>query len=392
MSEDRTFRSLSHDADREIIWRFCKRSPTGRWSGIAKAQEAIAQRRGPRGKTPSRPLIRAFLAAFPTKPTKRVRKGLPAKYITKWEATQGRQQIIDYHKRYKPTLKASTLQARLGFARACWKFLKFKDPLTWNLDDVLDLRLNPAFLDEQTGLISQGRLVMLRNILLSLDMSEYIKELPTKGHKRAAGQKSEWWLRKDEVLKLKDAIDDISTRMMFIMAVNTGGRIGSYIRAKVGDLYLREEGREWWKSFETKGSTSKKGKPTAKILNQKVLKELKIYLGFLEKHGMAKPEDSLFPRSYQYYGDTLKEAGVKAGICYTGIHPKTKKPCDHMIHEFPLTWHITRHTFATQLAMMKVPIHFIMQQGPWEDASTLLKFYTGADPEEMRSYLNELSL
>ena len=147
------------------------------------------------------------------------------------------------------------------------------------------------------------------------------------------------------------------------------------------------EGSEWWNAFE-----SKTGQYVQKVLNTEVIKELKIYLKALKSVGKGNPDDKLFPRGEHYYSDRLKDAGIRSGICYTGYSKKTKKQRNDMIHGYTLSWHITRHTFATHMAKLKVPLNYIMQQGPWSDASTLLSFYSGSDPAELRGYLNQLNL
>jgi len=385
----RKFRSIS-SADAEIIWDTCKQNKlSGRWSGLSKAAKKIAEIHG---KKISRVTLRDFLYCYPKKPKKKTRKIRP-EYETKWDKTKGKQKIIDWHKKYKK-VKQSTLKKRLSFAKECWKFLKYKDPISWNLEDFHKLASNPAFFDyerakqqEREPVITSNKLVMLRSIIKACGELAWIEEFGTAGTKRAPGQKMEWWLRKDEIDKLKTEIDEISTRTLFIMAINTGGRIGSYRRATVGELHLENEGREWWNAFETKT-----GSRVKKVLSIDVVFVLKKYLKFLRSAGKGNPEDKLFPRGEQFYSARLKAAGKRAGICYSGLDPKSKKVRDDMIHGHTLSWHITRHTFATHMAIQKVPLNYIMQQGPWKDASTLLGFYAGSDPTELRKYLNELNL
>lgn len=384
----RKFRSIG-STEAEIIWSTCKQDRvSGRWKGLTDAIKAIAESSG---KKISRETLRDFLFCYPKKPKKRVRK-IKAEYETKWAKTKGLQKIIDWHSKYAKVTKA-TLKQRLSFAKECWKYLKYKDPISWTLEDFHKLKLNPAFLDLERAkqkrrepVITANKLVMLRSIIKSVGELAWVAEFPTKGTKRSP-QKTEWWLRKDEIEKLKEELDEISTRTLFIMAVNTGGRIGSYYKAQIQDLHLDNEGQEWWNAFESKG-----GEYVKKVLSTDVVKILKEYLAFLKSAGKGNPEDRIFPRGEHFYANRLKAAGIRAGICYTAISKTTKKQRNDMIHGHTLSWHITRHTFATHMAMQKVPLNYIMQQGPWKDASTLLGFYAGSDPTELRQYLNKLNL
>ncbi len=384
----RKFRSIG-TPEAEIIWSTCKQvKVSGRWKGLTQAAKKIAELNG---KQISRETLRDFLFCYPKKPKKKIRK-IKAEYETKWDKTKGKQQIIDWHARFANVTK-STLKQRLSFAKECWKFLKYKDPISWNLEDFHALKRNPAFLDLERAkqksrepVITANKLVMLRSIIKAVGELAWIEEFPTKGTKRSP-QKMEWWLRKDEIEKLKEELDEIGTLTLFIMAINTGGRIGSYYRAQIKDLHLDNEGSEWWNAFE-----SKTGQYVKKVLNTETVKKLKKYLALLKFGGNGNPEDKIFPRGEHFYSDRLKAAGIRAGICYTGVSSKTKKIRNDMIHGHTLSWHITRHTFATHMAIQKVPLNYIMQQGPWSDASTLLSFYAGSDPTELREYLNKLNL
>lgn len=385
----RKFRSIG-STEAEIIWETCKQDKiSGRWKGQTDAMKEI---HSSSGKKISRETLRDFLFCYPKKPKKKIRK-IKAEYETKWAKTKGLQKIIDWHEKFAKVTNA-TLKQRLSFAQECWKYLKYKDPISWTLEDFHTLKLNPAFFDLERAkqkrrepVITSNKLVMLRSIIKSVGELAWISEFPTKGTKRSAGQKKDWWLRKDEVDKLKEELDEIGTYTLFVMAVNTGGRIGSYKQATISELHLENEGAEWWNAFETKT-----GERVEKVLSTDVVRDLKKYLEFLRSMNMCNPDDMLFPRGEHFYSNRLKAAGIRAGICYTGYSKKTKKIRDDMIHGHTLSWHITRHTFATHMAKQNVPLNFIMQQGPWSDASTLLSFYAGSDPTELRGYLNKLNL
>lgn len=392
MSEDRTFRSL-YEADREIIWRFCKRSPTGRWSGIAKAQQAITQRRD--GKTPSRPLIRAFLAKFPTKPEKRVRKGLKPKQVEKFEQTAGYKQIVEYHRRRN--LSRDVTGHRLKIAREGWMYLGKTDPIGWTIEDFQKLTDNPQWKDyiraEQFGktpeqaVIGFQSMTNLRNVMTALGHRDWIGEFPTKGLKRRKGLRRQWFLRKNEIQAIAEAIEDPTAKMLFIMACYTGSRISTYYRATFGELSMDVAGRETWEAFETKT-----GKPIEKQLNPKLVTHLKQYIKDMRAIGRAGHNDRLFPRTSVFYTDQLRKAAKKAGLCESGIDPSTGKHADDLVHGHRIGWHVTRHTFASQLAHEGVPLEHIMHQGPWTSADVLLTYYAGMDTAKIRESMNKLNL
>lgn len=394
MSEDRTFRSL-YDADREIIWRFCKQSPTGRWSGIEKAREAIAQRRGPRGKKPSRPLVNAFLVDFPTKPTKRVRKGFKPKYVEKFEQTAGYKQIVEYHQRRN--LSRDVTGGRLKIAREGWMYLNKTDPVGWTIEDFQRLTDNPEWKDyiraEQFGktpeqaLIGFNQMTDLRNVMVALGHRDWIDEFPTKGLKRRKGLRRQWFLRKNEVRAIAEAMEDPTAKMLFIMACYTGSRISTYYNATFGELSLDIVGRETWEAFETKT-----GKPVEKQLNPKLVAHLKQHIAAMRAAGKAGHNDRLFPRTSVFYTDQLRKAAKKAGLCESGIDPSTGKHVDDLVHGHRIGWHVTRHTFASQLAHEGVPLEHIMRQGPWKSAEVLLTYYTGIDTAKIRVSMNKLDL
>jgi len=394
MNEDRTFRSL-YDADRKIIWHFCKQSPTGRWSGIEKAREAIARRRGPRGKKPSRPLVRAFLTEFPTEPKKRVRKGFKPKYVEKFEQTLGYKQILEYHQRRN--LSRDVTGGRLKIAREGWLYLGKTDPTGWTIEDFQKLTDNPQWKDyiraEQFGktpeqaLIGFNEMSDLRNVMVALGHRDWTDEFPTKGLKRRKGLRRQWFLRKNEVRAIADAIEDPTATMLFIMACYTGSRISTYYRATFGELSMDVAGREIWEAFETKT-----GKPIEKQLNPKLVTHLKHYIEAMRAVGKAGHNDRLFPRTSVFYTDQLRKAAKKAGLCESGIDPSTGKHADDLVHGHRIGWHVTRHTFASQLAHEGVALEHIMHQGPWKSAEVLLTYYAGMDTAKIRESMNKLDL
>ena len=380
----RSFRKIT-EAKAKIIWQSCKQDPlTKKWKGVSKAARLTGL---------TRQTIYDFLQEHPEQ--KATRKIQP-KYVEKWESSAGYQTMIDYFKKFKD-VKQTTLNNYIRTAKEGWLYLRKKDPISWTLDDFLKLKENPAWFDvkaaKQRGLkpeearISFAKTSQLRNVMEALGHKEWQDFFKTKKLKRAKGMKRQWWLRKDEVRAIASAIEDSSTKVLFYMACYTGSRISAYLNAKFGDLNLSIEGQETWEAFETKTGT-----PITKELNAQLVKLLKAYVAMMKKAGRAGHHDKMFPRGRQFYSDQLKAGAIRAGLCETGPDPNDPtKIVDDLMHGYRVSWHMTRHTFASQLLQEGASLQHVMQQGPWKSSDTLMTYYGGTDRTKIRASMNLLN-
>ena len=389
----RKFRTIG-STEAEIIWSTCRQDKmSGRWKGLTEAAKKIAELNG---KRISRETLRDFLFCYPKKPKKRIRK-IKAEYEKKWDKTKGKQKLIDYFKKFKD-VKSPTIKKYMRAAKEGWLYLKHKDPVSWTLDDFLKLKENPAWKDliaaEQMGLkpeeakIRFGKATAIRNVMEALGHPEWREFFKTKKLKRVKGMKVQWWLRKSDVRAITATIEDAGTKMLFLMACYTGSRISAYMSATFGSLDLSVAGNETWSAFETKG-----GNRVIKELNAKFVRHLKDYISMMKQAGRAGHNDKLFPRGAEFYSKQLKAGAIRAGLCSTGPDPNNpKKIVDDLMYGHRVSWHMTRHTFASQLLEEGASLQHIMQQGPWKDASTLITYYGGADRAEIRKSMNLLDL
>ena len=386
MSErSRMFRKID-EAKAKIIWKSCKQDPlTKKWKGVSKAARLTGL---------TRQTIYDFLTEFPIE--KRTTKIQP-KYETKWESCTGYQALTDYFRKFKD-VKKETTDNYMRVAKEGWLYLRHKDPISWDLDDFLKLKENPAWFDlkaaEQMGLkpeeakISYSKASGLRNVMEALGHSEWQDYFKTKKLKRSKGMKRQWWLQKDEVQAIAEAIEDFSATVLFYMACYTGSRISAYLRAIFGSLNLSVAGNETWEAFETKTGT-----PITKELNFRLVERLKHYISWMKKAGRAGHHDKLFPRGLKFYTDQLKAGAIKAGLCETGPDPNNpKKIVDDLIHGYRISWHMTRHTFASLLLQEGASLQHVMQQGPWKSSDTLIDYYSGVDRSKTRKSMNLLDL
>lgn len=381
-TRSRTFRKID-EAKAKIIWQTCKQDKvSGRWKGVTKASRLTGV---------TRQTIYDFLEVMPE--PKKTRKIQP-KYVEKWESSAGYLAISEHFRRFKD-VKKETLNNYMRVAKEGWLFLRKKDPISWTLEDFLKLKENPAWFDhkaaEQMGgepKISFAKASALRNVVEALGHKEWQDYLKTKKLKRAKGQKRQWYLEKHEVKAIATAIEDFSASVLFYMACYTGSRIMTYINAIFGSLNLSIAGNETWEAFEIKTGT-----PITKELNSRLVKRLKHYITVMKKAGLAGHHDRIFPRGIKFYTDQLKEGAIKAGLCETGPDPNNpKKIVDDLIHGFRISWHMTRHTFASLLLGEGASLQHVMQQGPWKSSDTLIDYYSGVDRAKTRESMNLLDL
>jgi len=346
----------------------------GRWKGVSEAAKIL---------NVNRVTISDYLRLYPEED--KARRVQP-EYFTTLEKTRGYVRVIEYFsdKKKNPN-KAVT------FLRKAFPILNKKDPMGWTLEDCKALARDPIFFDMKRAKqfsteprMAANSMVALRAIMRGIGHTEWENEeiFGIVGLKRQAGMKKQWWLRKEEVRKIADAITEIGTRVLFEFACYTGSRISAYFNALWGAIDL-ENGT--WTAFEKKTGT-----PVDKILNVKALNIIREYHAFMSKKDMAKATDKLFPRGERFYSDRLEQAGIKSGLCKTGEDPNSGKIIQDLIHGYPLSWHMTRHTFASGLAQAGVPMQHIMQQGPWSDSNTLLTYYAAVDPKKVREDMDKL--
>lgn len=370
-----------------MIWSIVKIDPlTGKGKGWSEAERKTGL---------SRQTIVDFLQEHPTaKPTRKIQP----KYEEKWEKTVGYEELTEYFRKFKD-VKSATLKKYMRTAKEGWRFLKNKDPISWDLDDFLKLKENPKWKDlkaaKQMGLkpedarMSFDKATALRNVMEALGHKEWQDYLPTKKLKRTKGQKVDWWFRKNEVRAITAAIEDFSAKMLFLMACYTGSRIMTYLRAEFGSLNLSVKGNETWAAYETKTSRG----TVTKELNTKLVDHLKHYISVMKQSGRAERHDKIFPRGIGFYSKQLKEAAKRTGLCTTGPDPNNpKKIVDDLMHGHRVSWHMTRHTFASQLLAEGASLEHIMKQGPWASSDTLITYYGGAERAEIRKSMNLLDL
>lgn len=386
MSErSRRFRSID-EAKAKIIWHICKQDPlTKKWKGVSKAARETGL---------TRQTIYDFLQEMPEE--RKTRKIQP-QYVEKWESSAGYQALTDYFHRFKD-VKQTTIDNYMRTAKEGWLYLRHKDPVSWDLDDFLKLKENPAWFDlkaaKQMGLkpeeakISFAKASALRNVMEALGHKEWHNYFKTKKLKRSKGMKRQWWLRKEEVQAIANAIENFSATMLFYMACYTGSRISAYMNATFGSLNLSTKGYETWEAFEKKTGT-----PVTKELNRNLVERLKHYIAIMQKAGRAGHHDRLFPRGLKFYTDQLKEGAIRAGLCETGPDPnEPKKIVNDLMHGYRVSWHMTRHTFASQLLQEGASLQHVMQQGPWKSSDTLMMYYAGTDRAKIRESMNLLDL
>ena len=381
----RRFRSIT-PAKAKIIWSNMKQNPlTGGWKGASTTARLTGL---------TRQTIYDFLKEHPKEaPTRKIQP----KYVEKWESSTGFQTLTEYFKKFKD-VKSATLKKYMRAAKEGWLYLHHKDPISWTLDDFLKLKENPAWKDliaaKQMGLkpeearIRFGKATAIRNVMEALGHKEWQDYFPTKKLKRTKGMKVQWWLRKSEVRAIAEAIEDFSATVLFYMACYTGSRISTYINATFGSLNLSVAGQETWAAFETKTRQR-----ITKELNAKLVKRLKHYISVMKQAGRAGHNDKLFPRGTEFYSKQLKAGAIRAGLCSTGPDPNNpKKIVDDLMYGHRVSWHMTRHTFASQLLAEGASLQHIMQQGPWKSSDTLITYYGGVDRTEIRKSMNLLDL
>lgn len=384
-TKSRTFRKIDQ-AKAKIIWSTCKQDPlTKRWKGVSKASRLTGI---------TRQTIYDFLEEHPEE--RRTRKIKP-RYVEKWESCAGYQALTEYFKKFKD-VKHATILNYMRVAREGWLYLRHKDPISWDLDDFLKLKDNPAWKDtkaaKQMGLkpedarISYSKASHLRNIMEALGHKEWQDYFKTKKLKRIKGQKIDWWFRKNDIKAITIAIQDASAKMLFLMACYTGSRIMAYLNATFGSLDLSVAGNETWTAFESKG-----GNRVVKELNTNLVSHLKDYVALMKHAGKAGHSDKLFPRGSAFYTKQLKEAAIAAGLCKTGPDPNNvKKIVNDLMYGHRVSWHMTRHTFASQMLAEGASLEHIMKQGPWKSSDTLITYYGGAERTEIRKSMNLLNL
>lgn len=319
----------------EVVKQVKRGKHKGKWRNISEA----AKRTGL-----SRPTIYKLLAEYPEKPSK-----VTPQYIDKLEDGQGYKRFMQ---KYSSKLNKAALQQNIRFMRIGFKMLGYnKDPISWTEEDFKTLWHAKEFHNPECKGIDKRIGVYFRRIMRATDNHSLLDKFKYKAPPE--GKKKQWFLHDAEIKKLVPVIDEKETLVLLFV----GNAVGARHQA-LGDLQVKHI------DFHDKTlqvHEKKTGDYVTKYPPYAVLDFLKTYIEDLD----MKPEDKVFPKSYDYHLKNLKKAGKKAKLLKT------------------VTTHILKHTFVTQARRHRVSAEVIVEMTGTE-LRTLEKFYTGKDEAKIR--------
>lgn len=310
----------------------------GKWKNISLASKRTGL---------SRPTIYAILEEYPDPPSK-----TRPKYIDEFEESEGYRLLKE---KYQKNVTAGTFQHRVKPIMKAWKFLNKKDPVSWNEQDYLKIWNIEEFNIPEIGF--DENIASAFHIMMKLTKQAHLIDQPEfKGHKHPAGKKKLWFMHEPEIKDTALTQLEIDSLLFEFGGICWGARASAMLGVKVKDISFHDRSIQ---VFEKK--MKKKANPyVAKYPPLAFLRLLKQYI----EDFSLQPEDTIFPKSYTFYNEALKNAGVKANL---------KKN---------LSTHILKHTFVSQGHRHRLSRETIIEMTGTED-QTIKKFYLSVDEKKL---------
>ncbi len=330
------------------------------WKGVTKASRELKV---------SQKTIYNYLEIYEEAPEREPRKRrVKPKIIEKFEKTEAFETVRGH--KYESELKNTLIYA--------WSYLDYVDPVTWTMDHVKALReskykdeLNPLWLAE-TGDIAPEHATQIRRFWAELDLPHIptylrkMKDVP----KRPEGTRKEWYLEPDEIFKLIENINELSTLVFVRKTLEDGARpiatAGKAIKGRTIPRKLRfmPDRIDPKRNMIIRWESKKRKWARAKFQTETI----DFVLRYIKDAGIQKGED-VFRYNQTWYSKRIKEAGIRAKISL-------------LVGEGGGAY-ILRHTFATQALAHNVSLECVMEQGGWKGSETLMKYYAGLKEEKM---------
>lgn len=323
-----------------------------KWKKISEAQRAFKERFK---KKISRPTIYKLIKMYPEGVVKKAKKIEP-RYVAKFENTEAWRRLRDH--KYAKQIKSALLPA--------WRLLKEKEPLDWSVEDVTRLR-SPMIYGRDNILylsltkdIAPEHATNLRRAFEGLalyDLAKPLKKVP----KRPVGVRKQWYLENHEILKLINAIKEVSLLIFVVLCIQCGARPSSMVRIKVSDINFEKNYIHYYEP-KTREYVPRFFVPETMSLLKRYVSDMRLKLN-----------QRLFPFRQRFYTEKLKDVGREQGV-------------DKLVVKGAGAY-VLRHTFATQASEHDVSMEVVMKQGNWKDAKTVIDHYMFIKTSKMQREL-----
>lgn len=320
----------------EIVKQIKRGKRKGQWKNISEA----ARRTGL-----TRPTIYKILEEHPQKPSK-----VTPKYVETLTESEGFRRLEQL---YSKTISKNAWSSTIYTVEKAFKILGYsKDPISWSEEDYRTLWAAPEFYAEECKGINKRYAVALRRLMRATDNHNLLAKF--KFNNPPEGKRKQWFLHTSDIKALVPAIDNTEVLLKVLVGITTGARDSGLDSITVERCDFSSNCIE---VYEKKVRHYVLKFPPFQVMQ--LLKQYVTDKGF-------KPSDKIFPSEYNWFNETLKATGERAGL--------TKK----------VTTHILKHTFVSQAHMHGVSGSTIANQTGTEHRC-LVKFYRAESEGLLRS-------
>lgn len=313
----------------------------GKWKNISLASKKTGL---------SRQTIYTILKNHPQPPSK-----TKPKYVEEFEESEGYKLLKDL---YEKTVAPRTFKHRLSHIMDAWKALNKKDPISWSESDFKKIWNMEQFMAEGIGF--EEHYASSFHVLMKLiDRHDLIPKF--RGHKQPAGKKKHWFLHDPEIITMIPCFNEIDTMLFTYSGMVWGARASAMLGVKVKDIYFEDHTVQIYEP-KTKQYVSKYPPISLFRLLKRYIKDFNL-----------KPEDKIFPRSYDHYNQRLAEVGKCANLKKT------------------LSTHILKHTFVSQGHRHGLSRETVVDMTGTEDR-TIKRYYLSLDEKKIRHETQGLEL
>lgn len=325
----------------------------GKWKGKAEASRRLGI---------SRPTIDKILSTYPEGVPAKAKKMTP-KYFEDFKLTEIAQKIKEFY--WDAGLNGITDRGRnvWRIAREAFKLRGGKDPIYFDEEDYKlfwgtpDKRPHPDFVDPQTNKLEYAKgsaLKMMMKFSKRGDLHGDPK-FSTKGLRREAGQKKQWYLSTDQIVSIIGVIREVDTLLLFLLGILFGGRFSALSKIKRKDVDYEAQVLDLYEP--------KVRKTVEKVLPVRSIADLlRVYVDDFNIKGL------LFKWKIGVYNRRLKKAGKDANM------------------PFEISTHIMKHTAITQMSLHGVDVD-VIEEYVGTEARTIKAFYRGGGEKKIRAQI-----